>query len=151
MKIDYFDQNLKQKYQTPESHIEVGDLGEKIREEILSANENFEYVKRPEKTLRGQPFDRLCRKLGKWYIVEIKAAQQGFVGTPSHTQKRRMREVLEEVKELEPVLLQINLGANKYKIRYGSEVRSLIADNERKRVELDSVMYWVKKTIAGQE
>jgi hypothetical protein len=38
-----------------------------------------------------------------------------------------MRQVLEEVKELEPVLLQIDLDAAKYKIRSGDDVHDLIA------------------------
>ena len=148
MTIGRFDQNLKAKYHTPE--LGIGPWGERIGEDILKSMD-FDCFKKQGKTLQGQPFDRLCRRSERWYIVEIKAAQHGFVGTPSHTQKRRMREVLEEVKEVEPVLLQINLGASKYKIRYGREVRLLITDSERKRLELDNIINWVKVTIAKQQ
>ena len=48
----------------------------------------------PGTKFRGQPFDRLGRKQGKWYIVEIKGAVNNFGGTPGHTQKVRMIKVL---------------------------------------------------------
>lgn len=151
MDVHCFDPNLKAKHKSPESHIGVGDLCEKIGEDILRMYECFDFITKPEKTLQGQPFDRLCRKLGKWYIVEIKRAKHGFGGTPSHIQKRRMRRVLEEVRELEPVLLQIDLDAAKYKIRYGTEVHDLIADSERKSLQLNNIISWVKDTIASQK
>jgi len=150
MDIHCFDPKLKAKHRPPESHIGVGDLREKIGEEILRVLESFDFITKPEKTLRGQPFDRLCRRSGKWYIVEIKGAQRGFGGTPSHTQKRRMRWVLEEVKELEPMLLQIDLDAAKYRTRYGAEVHDLISDSELNRLQINNIINWVKDMIASQ-
>ena len=147
MVIQDFAPELKARYDTPESHIAVGDLGEKVGEEILRNYEGFDLVEKPKKTMLGQPFDRLCRKEGKWYIVEIKGSKHGIVGTPSHTQKRRMRQVLETIKELEPVLLQIDLIACKYKIRSGKEVRDLIVDTERKRLNIENIINWVQGVI----
>jgi hypothetical protein len=151
MDVRCFDPNLKAKYQPPTSHIGVGYLCEKIGEDILGVVERFDFIIKPEKTIQGQPFDRLCRRSGKWYIVEIKGAQNGFAGTPSHTQKRRMRQVLEEVKDLEPVLLQIDLDGAKYKIRYGDQVHELIADSESKRLQVNNIISWVKDMIASQK
>jgi hypothetical protein len=151
MNVLYFDPNLKAKYKPPESNIDVGNLCEMIGEEILRVLEHFDFITKPEMAFRGQPFDRLCKRSGKWYIVEIKGAKHGFTGTLSHTQKRRMRQVLKKVKDLEPVLLQINLDAAKYKIRYGTEVHALIANNERKRLQVNNIINWVQDTISSHK
>jgi hypothetical protein len=62
-----------------------------------------------------------------------------------------MRQVLEKVQGLEPALLQIDLENAKYKIRYGQEVHDLIADKERKRLQVGNIIDWVNKTISSQE
>lgn len=149
MNIESVDLEMISKYERPGSHIGVGELCEKIGQEILETCEGFDEVVKPNVIFRGQPFDRLCKKAGKWYIVEIKGARHSFGGTPSHTQKRRMRQVLDEVDELEPGLLQINLSAGKYKARYGDEVRNLIIEKERKRLQLCNIITWVKSTISS--
>lgn len=133
MPIKGFDSNIVAKYGGPRSPLSFGDRCELIGEEILKTNEHFEQVTKPDESFRGQPFDRLVMKQGKWvYIVEIKGGHHGFSGVPSHTQKRRMREVLEAVSEIEPVLLQFDLENAKYKVRYGQEIKALIADKGKK-------------------
>ena len=122
MQIEGFDSNIVAKYGGPRSPLSFGDRCQLVGDEILKTYEHFEQVTKPNKSFRGQPFDRLGMKQGKWYIVEIKGGQHGFGGVPSHTQKRRIREVLEAVSEIEPVLLQIDLENAKYKVRYGREV-----------------------------
>ena len=151
MQIKDFDSNIVARYGGPRSQLSFGDQCELIGEEILKMYEHFEDITKPQKTFRGQPFDRLCRREGKWYIVEIKGGHHGFGGVPSHTQKRRMRQVLEQVQELEPVLLQIDRENAKYKIRYGQEVHDLIADKERKRIQIDNIIGWVKNIISSHE
>ena len=61
-----------------------------------------------------------------------------------------MRWVLEEVKELEPMLLQIDLDAAKYRTRYGAEVHDLISDSELNRLQINNIINWVKDMIASQ-
>jgi hypothetical protein len=52
MDVHCFDPNLKAKYKPPSSHIGVGDLCEKIGEEILRVLERFDFITEPEKTFR---------------------------------------------------------------------------------------------------
>ena len=151
MEIKLFNPELINKYRPPRSHIAVGETCEKIGHEILEEYEQFGLVRESKGKFRGQPFDRLCRKEDIWYIVEIKGARHGFGSTPGHTQKRRMRKVLEEVDGLEPGLLQIDLEAAKYKVRYGQEVRDLIEEKERKRLQVNNIINWVKKTVSSLE
>ncbi len=147
MEIKPFNPDLVNKYRPPRSHIAVGELCEKVGHEILEEYERFDLVRESKTKFRGQPFDRLCRKGDICYIVEIKGARHGFGGTPGHTQKKRMRVVLDAVDGLEPVLLQIDLEATKYKVRYGQEVRDLIKEQARKRPQMDNIINWVKETM----
>jgi hypothetical protein len=151
MQLKDFDSNIVAKYGGARSRLSFGDQCEVIGEEILKRYEHFEYITKPQKTFRGQPFDRLCRRKGKWYIVEIKGSQHGFGGVPSHTQKRRMIQVLEQVQELEPVLLQIDRENARYKIRYGQEAHDLIAGKEQKRLQIDNIIGWVENIISSHE
>ena len=82
-----YDPNLTTKYRTQEPNIGVGELGEKIAEEILNS-EGFKDVKMQEKMSQHQPFDGICRKSGKLYIVEVKTAKRGLGCTPNRTQKK---------------------------------------------------------------
>ena len=151
MKSQPFDPNFITRHQRPRSHIGVGNLAEIVGQDILKTYENFDKVIKPEVSFRGQPFDRLCKKAGKWYIVEIKGASHGFNGTPSHTQKERMRKVLKEVKGLEPAFLQIDLGAAKYKVRYGTEVEALIGKKKLIPQKISPIIDWVKDTISKSQ
>ena len=153
MKIKSFNPELINNYRPPRSHIAVGETCEKIGHEILKEKEYeaFDIVRESKENFRGQPFDRLCKKGDIWYIVEIKGARHGFGSTPGHTQKKRMRKVLEEVDGLEPGLLQVDLEAVKYKVRYGQEVRDLIEEKERKRLQVNNIINWVKKTVSSLE
>ena len=151
MKIKSFNPKLLNKYRPPRSHIAVGELCEKVGHEILQNYECFDIVRESKTKFRGQPFDRLCRKENTWYIVEIKGASHGFSNTPGHTQKKRMRCVLHEVDGLKPGLLQIDLEAAKYKVRYGKEVRDLIKEQERQPQQVNNIINWVKETISSLE
>jgi hypothetical protein len=140
------------KYRKRGPTLGIGNQCEQIGEDILKDHEHFEYVIKPEKMFRGQPFDRLARKEEQWYIVEIKGGRHGLGGTPSHTQKRRMREVLQEIPAVMPVLLQIDLENAKYKIRYGKkDVSQLIAEKDRQRLAIAEIIKWVKKNIGTSD
>ena len=114
MDVKPFDNKLVVKYGAPDLHLTLGEQSEKIGHEILEKYEGFDMVTEPTVKFRGQPFYRLGRKRGVWYIVEIKGAHSGFGGTPGYTQKRRMQHVLSEISGLEPCLLQIDLETPKY-------------------------------------
>jgi len=140
MEENSFNGDLINKYRPPRSHIALGELCEKIGHEILEKYERFDKVIENKIKFRGQPFDRLCRKDGIWYIVEIKGARHRFGSTPGHTQKKRMESVLKAVDGLEPGLLQIDLESAKYKVRYSQEVRDLIEKQDRKRQQVENII-----------
>jgi hypothetical protein len=106
MEIKKFDAAIIDKYRREMRAI--GKLGEKVGDELLNKEEGFEPTIPHPKRFPGQPFDRLCRRRGKWYIVETKTGSKDFGGGRSVTQKKRMTDILKSVKYLSPVLLQIN-------------------------------------------
>ena len=151
MRVKSFDKKLKAKHSPADSHITVGELSEKTGHEILEKYEGFDTLTEPTVKFPGQPFDRLGKKRGVWHIIEIKGASCGFGSTPGYTQKTRMQKVLGKVEGLEPCLLQIDLDAAKYKIRYGEEVLKLIEKQERKQQQIDNIIDWIKETISATE
>jgi len=151
MEIKRFDKELVEKHRRAQSHIAVGKLGEMIGHELLETHEGFDTVRQPTERFQGQPFDRLGRKRGAWYIVEIKTGRHGIGSGPSRVQKKRMEKVLNGVRVLEPCLVQIDLQNAKYKIRFGQEVRDLIAKHERKEQPISHIIEWVKRTIDEAE
>jgi hypothetical protein len=96
------------------------ELCSPIAKDILENYEGFEKVEKgPQFT--GTPFDFFGYKNGEPYIIELKSSLKYF-HTPRETQKRRMQELLNRIKGLRVVLLQMKIRKAQYRILYNDEM-----------------------------
>ena len=133
--------NLAQKYN--------GISGEELGKRILEAHEEFDTVVYGP-NYRGTPFDLFGQKGTRFYVIEVKASSNGKFAGIGQTQKSRLQMVLAKVKsvELEPALLQIDQLNKRYRIRYGDEVRELLAKPAGQTAQIDPIVKWIIKHCA---
>ncbi|MBF0231035.1 MAG: hypothetical protein HQK63_15815, partial [Desulfamplus sp.] len=96
---------------------------EEIVADILENHEGFENIENANNVLgfTNPPFDFFALKEGKPYVIELKASLNNF-NSPGETQKRRLKELLERIKELNIALLQVKLRKSEYRIFYNDDM-----------------------------
>ena len=92
--------------------------------DILQSYEGFKKVQKgPD--FQGTPFDFLgFGKDGAAYVIEFKASLNSF-HSPGETQKRRLQDLLDRIKNLRVALLQVKLNKASYRIFYDEEMKLL--------------------------
>ena len=89
------------------------------------------------------PFDFLAFKDGNPFIIEFKGSLENF-NSPGETQKRRMQELLERIKDLNIALLQVKLRKGQYRILCNREMDLLFDGRE---IPLEPVVAWIMDII----
>ena len=115
---------------------------EAIAEDILLNYEGFDTIE-PGPNLKGRPFDFFGYKKGKPYIIEMKGSLKSF-NAPGYVQKRRLQEIMKQVKGLNILLLQIKLRAGKYRVFYNDEMDILF---QGRHVPLTPIVEWLNENI----
>ena len=115
---------------------------ETIAEDILLNYEGFDTIE-PGPKLKGRPFDFFGFKNSKPYIIEMKGSLKSF-NAPGYVQKRRMQEILKQVRGLNILLLQIKLRAGKYRVFYNDEMDILF---QGRQVPLAPIVEWLNEHI----
>jgi len=115
---------------------------EKIVTDILEKHENFTKIKNVNNVLgfTNPPFDFFGFKNGKPYMIEFKGSLNNF-NAPGETQKRRLKELLERIEDLNIALIQIKLKKSEYRIFYNDEM-NLFFDG--KQMPLEPVVNWLR-------
>jgi hypothetical protein len=110
-----------------------------IAKDILQNYEGFENVEKgPQFT--GTPFDFFGFKNAEPYIIELKCSLRYF-NTPRETQKRRMQDLLNKIKDLRIALLQIKVRKAKYRMLYNDEMDILFNGPE---APLEPIEKWLR-------
>ena len=109
---------------------------------ILENYEGFEKIEKGP-NFRGTPFDFFGFKNGVPYIIEFKGSLNNF-NSPGETQKRRLQEILDQVKNLGVVLIQVKINKSQYRIFYDEEMDILF---QGEKAPLEPVIDWVKNRI----
>jgi len=118
---------------TPNKILE--ERGTKIAVDILTKYEDFKKIERGP-NFAGTPFDLFGHKNSKPYIIELKCSLNHFQ-YPGEIQKKRMKELLKNIKGLHVALLQLKLKKSEYKIFYDDQ--------------MDLLFYGPKKSLAPIE
>jgi hypothetical protein len=118
---------------------------EEIVRDILETHENFTDIENVNKAsgFTNPPFDFFGLKNGKAYLIEFKGSLSNF-NSPGETQKRRLRELLERIEELNIALIQVKLRKSEYRIFYNDEM-NLFFDG--KEMPLEPVEKWLRIQI----
>jgi hypothetical protein len=99
------------------------------------------------KGFHNPPFDFLGFKDDKAFIIEFKGSLENF-NSPGETQKRRMQELLKQIKDLNIALLQVSLRNGRYRIMYNREMDLLF---DAREVSLEPVVKWILARISGYQ
>ena len=86
------------------------------------------------------PFDFFALKNSTSYIIEAKTSLKNFI-SPGETQKRRLKEVMDRVENLNIAILQIRLDPGEFRIFYNDDT-NLFFDG--KGVPIEPVVEWLK-------
>jgi len=118
---------------------------ERIVRDILEKHENFTKIENVNivSGFTNPPFDFFGLKNGKPYVVEFKGSLNNF-NSPGETQKRRLKELLERIEELNIALIQVKLRKSEYRIFYNDEM-NLFFDG--KQMPLEPVEAWLRIRI----
>lgn len=105
---------------------------------VLDVLRNYEGFKDIEDVnsvdeFQNPPFDFFGFKDGKPYMVEFKGSLNNFNGM-GETQKRRIKDLLDNIPGLNIALLQIKLRAGEYRMLYNEELNHLF-DGRKRSVE----------------
>jgi len=124
---------------------EFEELCHEIVIDILQNYEGFDRVEdaNTDPGFTNPPFDFLGFKDGAPYIVEFKGSLNNF-NSPGETQKRRLKELLERIEELNIALIQVKLRKLEYRIFYNDEM-NLFFDG--KQMPLEPVEEWLRLRI----
>jgi hypothetical protein len=124
---------------------EFEDSCEEIVKDILENNEHFTEIENANNALgfTNPPFDFFGLKDGWPYVIEFKGSLSNF-NSPGEAQKRRLRELLERVDELNIALLQVKLRTSEYRIFYNDDM-NLFFDG--KQMPLEPVEQWLRVRI----
>ena len=126
---------------TPGTVIEKSS--ERIAIDILKNYEGFDKIEKGPDFI-GTPFDFFGFKDGEPHIIELKSSLHYFQA-PGETQKRRMRQLLDEISALRVGLLQLALKKGQYRILYDREVRGLLFTDREAPIE--SIREWIRERI----
>jgi hypothetical protein len=132
-----------------------GKVFENLCEDIvIDILENYEGFKNPENAnkdpnIYNPPFDFFAFKDGKPFVIEFKGSLNSY-NHPGETQKRRLKELKEQVRILNMALLQVKLNQVKlneaeYRIFYNDEL-NLFFDG--KRISINPVAEWIKSKLS---
>jgi len=118
-----------------------------VVEDILTSYEGFKNIEDMNDHLAATPADFFALKEKQPYIIEVKGSLDVF-HPPGETQKRRLKELLNEL-EIEGIniniaLLQIKLRKGEYRICYNEQM-NLYFDGQK--MPIKPVMTWLKKRI----
>ena len=107
--------------------------------------QNYEKLRKIEKgpNFIGTPFDFFGFKDDVPYIIEFKGSLYNF-NTPGQTQKRRMKKILEQIKGLGIVLLQVKLKKSQYRIFYNDDMNILF---QGKEAPIEPIVDWINTRI----
>jgi len=114
---------------------------EPIAIDILKQNENFTNIENANQIpkFHNPPFDFFAFKRKMPFIVEVKSSLNSF-NAPGETQKRRLQELLKQIKELNIALLQVKLNSGEYRIFYNDDM-NLFFDG--KKVSITPIVRWI--------
>jgi hypothetical protein len=115
---------------------------EAVALDILQNYENFERVEKGP-NFRGTPFDFFGFKNGSPYIIELKGSLNRF-NSPGETQKRRLEELLRNIKGLKVALLQVKLRKGEYRIFYEEDMEILF---QNRRAPLEPIEEWIRERL----
>lgn len=93
------------------------------------------------------PFDFLGFRDDKPFIIEYKGSLGNF-NSPGETQKMRLKELLERIKDLNIALLQVKLKEGKYRILCNQEMDLLFDGRE---APLEPVVEWILDRIEDHD
>lgn len=118
---------------------------EEIVRDILEKHENFTDIENVNNVsgFTNPPFDFFGLKNGRPYVIEFKGSLNNF-NSPGETQKRRLKELLKRIEELNIALIQVKLRKSEYRIFYNDEM-NLFFDG--KQMPLEPVEEWLKIRI----
>jgi len=120
----------------------IEEKGAEIAKKILEKQENFTDVK-PGPDFAGTPFDFFGFKNKKPYIIEMKCSLNNF-NYPGEIQKKRMQELLRNIKGLHVALIQLKLKKGEYRIFYDNQMDLLFYGS---KMPLGLIEDWVKKRL----
>jgi hypothetical protein len=135
-------QNLINSLSENMAELEFERRTEVVVYDILENYENFRGVEKGP-NFRGTPFDFFGYKNDLPYIIEYKSSLNNF-NTPGETQKRRLKEILNEIAELNIALLQVKLSKGQYRILYDEELKRIL---DTKKAPIEPIIDWIKDRI----
>jgi len=121
----------------------IEQFSEKIAIDILQNQEGFEKIEKGPDFV-GTPFDFFAYKNRKPYMIELKSSLIYF-HSPGETQKRRMKQLLQQVPSLKVALLQIALKKGEYRMFYDKEVKGLLFPD--REAPLEPIREWIGKRV----
>jgi hypothetical protein len=92
------------------------------------------------------PFDFFGFKKGEPYLIEFKGSVNHF-HTPGETQKRRLQQLLKNIRGLHVALLQIKLSKGEYRIFYDDEMELLF---DGPPTPLAPVEKWIRSQLTSR-
>ena len=118
---------------------------EEIVVDILKNYEGFTSIESANEasSFTNPPFDFFGVKKGKPFIIEFKGSLQSF-NSPGETQKRRLKELLDRIEDLNIALIQVNLKTAKYRILYNDQL-SIFFDG--RKMPLEPIEKWVRQRM----
>jgi len=125
---------------TPNKILE--EQGTKIAVDILTKYEGFKKVERGP-NFAGTPFDLFGYKRRKPYIIELKCSLNHFQ-YPGEIQKKRMKDLLKNIKGLHVALLQLKLKNAEYKIFYDDQMELLFYGS---KMPLAPIEDWIRERL----
>ena len=117
-----------------------------IASDILRSYEGFKKVQKGPK-FQGTPFDFFGFKDGAPYLVELKASLSSF-HSPGETQKRRLQDLLDRIRNLRVPLLQVKLNKASYRIFYEEEMKLLFYGP---KAPIEPIEKWIREQCGINE
>jgi hypothetical protein len=125
---------------TPNKILE--EQGTKIAVDVLKKYEDFKKVERGP-GFAGTPFDLFGYKRSKPNIIELKCSLNHFQ-YPGEIQKKRMKELLKNIKGLHVALLQLKLKNAEYRIFYDDHMDLLFYGS---KMPLAPIEDWIRERL----
>jgi len=113
--------------------------------DILKNYEGFSGIENANAAagFHNPPFDFFAFKDSTPYIIEAKISLKNFI-SPGETQKRRLKEVMARVENLNIAILQIRVNPGEYRIFYNDDTRVFF---DGKGVSIEPVVAWLETKI----
>lgn len=118
---------------------------EKIVVDILENYEGFSDIENANNVagFHNPPFDFFGCKEGQPYMIEFKGSLKYFHG-PGETKKRRLKEIQEELGEINMALIQVKMQPGEYRIFYDEEMDLFF---NGKKMPVEPVVQWLRGRI----